>query len=135
MMFRKPAPGARPGRTRQWAVAASAPLPAAVDYAGTKELRPDAIRAAEAVAKRYFPAHRGGLKAAVRRTTGPAAGQPGYVVTFRIAGRRGTAGQSAAVVIVSHSQGRRPGLLFVTVPDTMGTRLVGQVAATARPVA
>lgn len=135
MMFRKPAPGAGPGQTRQWAVAASAPLPAAIDYAGTKDLRPDAIPAAEAVAKRYFHAHRGGLKAAVRRTTGPAAGQPGYVVTFRIAGRRGTADQSAAVVIVSRSRGRRPGLLFVTVPGTMGTRLVGQVAATARPLA
>ena len=135
MMFRKPAPGARPGRARQWAVAASAPLPAAIDYAGTKDLRPDAIRAAEAVAKRYFPAHRGGLNTAVRRTTGPAAGQPGYVVMFRIAGRRGTAGQSAAVVIVSRTRRRRPGLLFVTVPGTMGTRLVGQIAGTAHPVA
>jgi hypothetical protein len=135
MMFRRPAPGARPARTRGWAVAASAPLPAAIGYAGTKDLRPDAIRAAEAIAKRYFPAHRGWLRAAVRRATGSAAGQPGYVVMFRIAGRHGTAAQSAAVVTVSRSRGRRPALLFVTVPDTVGTRLVAQIAGTARPLA
>jgi len=37
-------------------------------------------------------------------------------------------------VIVGRGRGRRPGLLFVTVPDTMSTRLAGQIAGTARPV-
>lgn len=55
MMFRKLASGAGPNRTRQGAVAASAPLPSAIGYTGTKDLRLDATRAAEAAAKRYFP--------------------------------------------------------------------------------
>ncbi len=133
LMFRRPAPGARPGRPRPWAVAASAPLPAAIAYHGTASLRSDGSRAADTVAGRYFPGYHGRLKAGIRPATGSAAGPPAYVIRFSVPGGRGTAGQAAAVVIVGRGQGRRPGLLFVTVPDTMSTRLVGQITRTARP--
>jgi hypothetical protein len=56
------------------------------------------------------------------------------VVTFHVAGRGGTAGQAATVMIVGRGQGQRPGLLFVTVPDTMSARLAAQITATAHPV-
>ena len=36
-------------------------------------------------------------------------------------------------MIVSRGPGKRPGLLFVTVPDTMGTKLAAQITGTARP--
>ena len=124
-MYRTPAPGARPGTARQWAVAASAPLPAAIGYRGTTDLRADGFRAAAVVARRYFPGYHGKLHTDVR----PAArslGGPAYVVRFRIPGSGGTAGQAAAVAIVGRGQGQRPGVLFVAVPDTMSPRLVGQ---------
>jgi hypothetical protein len=137
LMLRAPAPGARTARTQLWAVAASEPLPAAIAYHGTAQLRADGILAAEAVARRYFPGYRGKLDTGVRRQAGPAAGRPGYVVTFRIgaAGRAsgGITAQTAAVVIVSRGAGKRPGLLFVTVPDAMSVRLAAQIAGTARP--
>jgi Protein of unknown function (DUF2510) len=132
-MYRRPAAGVRPGAARQWAVAASAPLPAAIGYRGITDLRADGIRAASVVARRYFPGYRGRLHVDVR----PAArfaGGPAYVVRFRIPGG-GTAGQAAAVVIVGRGQGQRPGLLFVAVPDTMSPRLVGQISATAHRAA
>lgn len=132
-MYRRPAPGARPGQAREWAVAASAPLPAAIGYRGITDLRTDGIRAAEVVTKRYFPGYHGRLRIGVRRAA-RSAGRSAYMVTFPVVGRGGTAGQAAAVVIVGRGQGQRPGLLFVTIPDTMSTRLVGQITATVRPV-
>jgi hypothetical protein len=116
---------------RQWAAAASEPLPAAIAYRGPADLRADGVRAAAAIARRYFPAYHGRLRAVVRRAAGSAAGQPAYVVTFGT----GTAGQPAAVVIVGRGLGKRPGLLFVTVPVTMSARLIGQITQTARPAA
>jgi hypothetical protein len=137
LMLRAPAPGARAARTRQWAVAASEPLPAAIGYRGTAQLRADSVRAAEAVARRYFPRYHGKLDTSVVRQAGSAAGRPAYVVTFRIggAGRAsgGTTAQTAAVVIVSRGPGKRPGLLFVTAPDTMSGKLAAQITGTARP--
>jgi len=133
VMYRRPAPGARPGAARQWAVAASAPLPAAIGYRGIKDLRPDGIRAAALVATRYFPGHHGSLHLDVRPAA-RSAGRPAYVVRFRIPGG-GTAGQAAAVVIVGRGQGQRPGVLFVAVPDVMSPRLVGQITATAHQAA
>ena len=133
-MYRTPAPGARPGTARQWAVAASAPLPAVIGYRGTTDLRADGIRAAAVVARRYFPGYHGKLHTDVR----PAArsrGGPAYMVRFRIPGSGGTAGQAAAVAIVGRGQGQRPGVLFVAVPDTMSPRLAGQISATAHQAA
>ena len=128
-MYRRPAPGARPGAARQWAVAASAPLPAAIGYRGITDLRADGIRAAAVVARRYVPGYHGRLHVDVRPAGGSA-----YVVRFRIPGG-GTAGQAAGVVIVGRGQGQRPGVLFVAVPDTMSPRLVGQITATAHQAA
>lgn len=128
-MYRRPASGARPGGARQWAVAASAPLPAAISYRGITDLRADGIRAAAVVARRYVPGYHGRLHVDVRPAGGSA-----YVVRFRIPGG-GTAGQAAGVVIVGRGQGQRPGVLFVAVPDTMSPRLVGQITATAHRAA
>jgi hypothetical protein len=133
-MYRRPAPGARPGTARQWAVAASAPLPAAIGYRGITNLRADGIRAAAVVARRYFPGYHGRLHPDVRRAA-RSAGGPAYVMRFRIPGSGGTQGQAAAVVIVGRGQGQRPGVLFVAVPDTMSPRLVGQISATAHRTA
>jgi Protein of unknown function (DUF2510) len=132
-MYRRPTPGSRPGTARQWAVAASAPLPAAIGYRGITALRADGIRAATVLARRYFPGYHGRLHVDVRRAA-PSAGGPAYVVRFRIPGG-GTAGQAAAVVIVGRGQGQRPGVLFVAVPDTVSPRLVGQITATAHRAA
>src|SRR5215472_12435393 len=81
VMYRRPAPGARPGAARQWAVAASAPLPAAIGYRGITDLRADGIRAAAVMARRYVPGYYGRLHVDVR----PAGGSS-YVVRFRIPG-------------------------------------------------
>jgi len=133
-MYRSPAPGARPGAARQWAVAASAPLPATIGYRGITDLRTDGVRAAAVMAKRYFPGYHGRLHADVRPAA-RSAGGPAYVVRFRIPGSGGTAGQAAAVAIVGRGQDQRPGLLFVAVPDGTSPRLVGQITATAHMVA
>jgi len=133
-MYRRPALAARAGAARRWAVAASAPLPAAIGYRGIADLRADGIRAAAVLARRYFPGYRGRLHADVRRAA-RSAGGPAYVVRFRIPGSGGTTSQAAAVAIVGRGQGQRPGLLFVAVPDSMSPRLVGQITATAHPAA
>jgi hypothetical protein len=128
-MYRRPAPCTRPGAARQWAVAASAPLPAGIGYRGIKDLRADGIRAAAVMARRYVPGYHGRLRVDVRPAGGSA-----YVARFRIPGG-GTAGQAAGVVIVGRGQGQRPGVLFVAFPDTMSPRLVGQITATAHQAA
>ena len=133
-MYRRPAPGARPGAARQWAVAASAPLPAALGSRGITDLRADGIRAAAVVARRYFPGYHGRLHPDVRHAARSAGGLA-YVVRFRIPGGGGKQAQAAAVAIVGRGQGQRPGLLFVAVPDSMSSRLVGQISATAHRAA
>ena len=134
-MFYRTVPGSRSARMPDSPVAAAEPLPVAIAYHGTQDLRSDGVRAAQVVARRYFPWYHGRLDTAARRQPGPAAGQLAYLVTFGIGAAGGHAGQTAAVVIVSRGQGNRPGLLFVSIPDGTSTRLIGQITGTARPAA
>jgi hypothetical protein len=133
MMYRKAASGSASASQGSEAVVASEPLPGTIAYHGPADLRADGIRAADLIAAGYFAASQGKPALTVRPQT--LSGQRAYVITFRSGGtsaKAAGAGQPAAVVVISRGTGQRPGVLFVTVPATMNSQLITQIAGTLR---
>lgn len=123
-----------------WAEAESAPLPSAYRYAGSQDLRPDGVKLADQLATAQYPAAHTVEHLGVTRKGSPGRGGARYIIKFRVSypagqARPGTVtSETAALVIAGRGNKQRPAVLFVTVPDTMGSSLVSRIAGSAAGV-
>jgi hypothetical protein len=117
-----------------WAELESAPLPSSYRYTGPRDLRSDGVRLAGELAAADYASPHTTMHLGVTRQAADQHGDARYIVKFRVAyptgpSSRGKAtGETAAVVIAGRGARERPGVLFITVPDTMDTSVVSRIA-------
>ena len=135
--------GTAGGARAAWAELESAPLPSSYRYTGPQDLRSDGVQLADELAATHYPAphtvvHLGVTRHGADEHGAGGRGDTRYVVAFRIdypaAQPAGTAAtrvtsETAAVVIAGRGAKLRPGVVFITVPDTMDVSLVRRIAA------
>lgn len=120
-----------PGQPGDAANVVSSPLPAGIAFEGANGLRDAAAAFLGRISGTEYSAH---TSTVLENHGFRVCGQAGWLAEFRI---HYTAehlpDETGAIAVISLRGGRRPGVLFASVPDVMSSKLAGQIAQSARP--